>query len=135
MEAGITYNTKTSITENIEIIANKDKTIVTESNSKSIDGKDFSIRIKMGGTGSVENRNIHCTKVKAGKYKVAWMSGKSGASRNIIISDGTQELLNASNDGKDIASSLFPVNSNGGDVYIYSGSSGINIYGIYEITE
>lgn len=126
-----TYTETSTIKTNMEIIASTNKAVTVDASNKSVDGQSYSLRIKLGGAGSTTMRCIHCSNVAAGTYKVAWMSGTSGNSREIIISDGTNQIATANNDGTALASTEFTVQTAGSDIYFYS-TTAINIYGIYQ---
>lgn len=126
-----TFSETTTLKTDMEIIADSSATVAVDDNSKKIDGNEYTLRIKLSGTGSTTKRAIHCTNVAKGTYKIAWISGSKNNTRAIVISDGTNQLATAENNGNEITSTSFTVSSDGGDVYIY-GEAAINIYGIYQ---
>lgn len=122
-----TYTASTQVGEFV-LNASDTKTVVIEGNTKEIDGFTFKKRMKLGGTGSITERNIAYTATGAATMTVYAMSSSSSADRELILADengtvvGTQTALGAS-----ISKQTYSI-SEAGSYYLYSKESGINVY-------
>ena len=120
--------------------ATAEKYLEVDANSKSIDGFSFTQRLKLGGTGSTSVRNVAYTATGAATMTVYAISGSSSADRVLALAnaDGTVESGNAQTAlGANISKLTYSIPA-AGTYYLYSQSSGINIYYVsvtYEATE
>ncbi len=119
------------VVENVvTILATESAKVTVDGNNKSIDGFDFTQRIKLGGTIASDARAIKLDLAGPSKIIVYAMSSSSSADRNLILQDstgatvGTQVALGAS-----IAKLEYSVTA-AGTYLLGSEKSGINIYGI-----
>ena len=121
------------------VYANADKKVTVDGNSKTGDnGMEFSQRIKLNGSGSVEARNISFTTTGAAKVNVYAMSGSSSEDRALLLVGadgevGRNTVLGAPADGI-IPAATYEVTA-AGTYYLWSEKSGINIYYIEVIPE
>ena len=120
----------TTIIDNLEVKASSEKTIVIDGNNKSIDGYSFTKRIKLGGTGSVSERNVHFKVSGNCIITVYGMSSSKNAERTIDINIGGVVVAQLTNDGNAIDKVTYTYFGGETDVYVYSDNSGNNIYGI-----
>ncbi len=121
------------------VYANADKKVTVDGNSKTGDnGMEFTQRIKLNGSGSVEARNISFTTKGAAKVNVYAMSGSSGEDRPLLLVGANGEVgrgtaLGAPADGI-IPAITYDV-TEAGTYYIWSEKSGINVYYIEVVPE
>ena len=120
----------TTIIDNLEVNAASNKKISIDENSKSIDGYNFTKRLKLGGSGSTTERNVHFKVAGNSTITVYGMSGSSGTERTIQINIGDKVVESLVNDGNAIGKVVYNYTGEETDVYVYSQSSGNNIYGI-----
>ena len=110
-----------------------------DANSKTLDGKSFSMRAKFKGTGSSEACCLKFDVVGPTVIDVWAMSGKNDATtRPLYYKFGSAEAVKFT-DGDLGGASLQKVTAEytgtaPTTVYIYSGNSGINVYGIKAVT-
>ena len=110
-----------------------------DANSKTLDGKTFSMRAKFKGTGSSEACCLKFDVVGPTVIDVWAMSGKNEATtRPLYYKFGSAEAVKFT-DGDLGGASLQKVTAEytgtaPTTVYIYSGNSGINVYGIKAVT-
>ncbi len=109
------------------LIADSTNTLVIDSASVTVDGVDYSLRLKTGGSGSTTKRAIKFTVAEAGTLEVVLMSGNTSNVRELVVSDGSNEVgrLTA---GATATKEVITLEA--GTYYLYSGNSGINIYAI-----
>ena len=124
--------TATTIIDNLEVAAAADATVTVDNNSKSIDDFNFTRRIKMGGTGKAESRNLHFKVAGNCDITVYGMSASSSETRTLNIDTGSfgNNVATFENDGKAIGKVEYSYKGGEADVYVYSQKSGFNIYGI-----
>lgn len=105
-----------------------------DANSTTLSGISYTQRLKLNGTGSITKRALKITNVAAGTYTIDFGHGSSsGDARELFITtDGTTEIATFSVNANEKKSSNFTLSENKEVIYIYSKSSGINIYGIHQ---
>ena len=127
--------------EGFTLIASSEKILVIDENNKSGDnGIIFTKRMKLGGAGSIETRNINFTTSGAATITVYAMSASSEEDRVLILADANSTELGR---GTAVAAGT-PVNgilnaityevSEAGTYYLWSEQRGINVYYV-EVTE
>ncbi len=120
------------IFDNLELNGSSNKKLAIDENPKSMDDFEFTKRLKFGGTGASDVRNVHF-KVKPNvKIIVYGMSGSSGTERtmNLDIPFGNT-VATLVNDGTAIDKVEYSYEGESdANVYLYSSNSGFNIYGI-----
>jgi hypothetical protein len=106
--------------------------IAIDANNKSIDGYSFTQRLKFGGGGSVTSRNISFSVTGPVTITLYGMSSSGGAERTLIVSDGTNEVgrLTDPQAENTIKKGVVEYSGAAGTIYLYSETSGFNIYGI-----
>jgi hypothetical protein len=120
----------------ITFIGASGKAISYDGSKKSMDDYTFTQRVKLGGDGSP-------TSARAVKFDVtgsctitvyAMSSSGSGSDRTLVVSDGTTQVGTISapstvlNEGTGNGSVTYT--GGAGNIYLYSGGSGINLYGV-----
>lgn len=116
------------------IKATAEKKVTIDENSKSHDGVDYTQRIKLGGSGTADYRNITFSTEGACTITVIALSSSSGEDRELALfaADGTQIATGvaqgAPTDAK--VSVITYTITEAGTFYIASLSGGINIYSI-----
>ncbi len=102
--------------------------LTVDANSKSIDGFDFTQRLKTNGKGSITKRSVQYTATDAATLIVYAQSSSSSSDRALVLADasgnviGTQTALGAS-----ISKLTYEIPA-AGTYYLYSADSGINMY-------
>jgi rhamnogalacturonan endolyase len=99
-------------------------------NNKSIDDYDFSYRFQLGGTGSTTNRALKFDVDGNATISVYAIAGTSGVTRALALSNGTTELQTINFPGAAISRGDYTYTGAASTLYLYSKSSGINIYGV-----
>lgn len=117
-------------------ISPTDKSIDIDSNKKSMDGYDFTQRLKFGGSGTPltegtmipEGRHISFPVEGPVTITVYGMSSSKGSERTLMITDGTNEVGTLVNDGNAIDKAEVAYTGGAATIYMYSANSGFNIY-------
>jgi hypothetical protein len=103
-----------------------------DGSKKSLDDYSFTRRLKLGGTGSTTSRAVKFDVAGACTVTVYSLSSSSSADRTLIVHDGTTQigtieaLGSVANSGTSKGSVSYTGES--GSLYLYSESSGINLY-------
>lgn len=121
----ITANT---VSGQFKLIADATNKLTIEANSKSLDGYEFTQRLKTNGTGAVDKRAISFTTTGAGNVIFYAMSGSNKEDRpvNLLNAEGaTVGTVTVS--GTTFAKYTIAIPS-AGTYYLVSGKSGINFY-------
>ena len=130
LEAKIATSVVLFDTANAKVTVNgaSGKEISVDASNASIDGKTFTHRIKFGGTGSATSRYIGIEVKAAAKIIVYAASGSGGTARDLKLTK---------DDGTAVGSvSVDPITkceytvTGAGAFSLFSGGSGINVYGI-----
>ena len=123
----IEYSSETTIA-GLTLIPS-DKTIKFTANNKSMDGYDFTYRLQFQGTGDPTKNAVKFAVTGACRITVYGMAGNSSATdRPLVISDGTTELFNEVILGDALQKKVYDYEGGAGNLFIYSGNSGINLY-------
>ena len=109
------------------INATESKSVVIDASSKSADNFSFTQRLKFGGTGSVEARNIAYTATGAATMTVYAMSSSSSADRDLVLDNGSGTVSTQKALGASLTKLTYEISA-AGTYYLYSANSGINIY-------
>lgn len=135
----ITFNAVTTI-DGLTVMANEESTVVIDGNNKTIEGANNTYkctkRLKLGGTGSAEARNLNFEVTGPCTINVGLISSSSSADRTLNVATGTFDNVVASLQavGSPAQEQTYKYESNEPTtVYLYSPSSGVNIYYI-EVT-
>ncbi len=121
------------------VAASADKNVVIDDNKKTGDnGTEFSKRMKLGGSGSVELRNISFTTSGAATVNVYAMSSSSGEDRPLLLVGAEGEVGRGTAYGAP-ADGIIPVITfevtAAGTYYLWSEKSGINVYYVEVVPE
>lgn len=134
-----TFNAVTTI-DGLTVMANEESTVVIDGNNKTIEGANNTYkctkRLKLGGTGSAEARNLNFEVTGPCTINVGLISSSSSADRTLNVATGTFDNLvaNLQAVGSPAQEQTYKYESNEPTtVYLYSPSSGVNIYYI-EVT-
>ena len=135
----ITFNAVTTI-DGLTVMANEESTVVIDGNNKTIEGANNTYkctkRLKLGGTGSAEARNLNFEVTGPCTINVGLISSSSSADRTLNVATGTFDnvVANLQAVGSPAQEQTYKYESNEPTtVYLYSPSSGVNIYYI-EVT-
>lgn len=126
----------TTTVEGLTIYASSDANVVVDANNKTWNGITFSSRLKLGGSGTFdETSGAPVSRVLAfpvtgdASITIAAMSSSSGSDRSLTIRTadnvaiGTFPALGAS-----IGGQTYSYTGGANTIYIFSPSSGVNIY-------
>ncbi len=121
------------------VAASADKSVVIDDNKKTGDnGVEFTRRMKLGGSGSMELRNVSFTTSGAAKVVVYAMSSSSGEDRPLLLVGADGEVGRGTTPGAPadgiIPAITYEVTA-AGTYYLWSEKSGINIYYIEVVPE
>lgn len=126
--------------DGLTIYANADKTVVLDTNSKTVDGVKYTQRLKFGGTGSVSDLNNMARVVAFNVtgacdiYVVAAHGSSSGDPRPLKIDAVVNETATPVGEvtfaASEYKSSTLKYTGGAAKILIYSGKSGINLYDI-----
>lgn len=128
---GTISSTKTI--DGLTIAATSSKTVVIDSHSATCDGISFINRLKFGGTGASDARNVNFTVSGACTIEIYACSANSSETRTLKVDYGNFGSTNGYS--QSVSGTITKVTANydgtsSKKVYIYSGNSGINLYGI-----
>ncbi|OFX62576.1 MAG: hypothetical protein A2066_20040 [Bacteroidetes bacterium GWB2_41_8] len=130
-----TISTTTTV-EGLTIVATADAVVAVDANNKSLDGMDFTSRLKLGGTGSFDAEGKPVSRVLSfpvsgnTKITVMGMSSSSSADRQLIIAAGLKDNIVGTFAalGTPITKGEFTYTGGATTIYLYSASSGVNLY-------
>ena len=140
--AAVTYSANTTV-DGLLIMAGSSTTVAIDANAKKNGDLSFTYRIKMGGSATFDaaTPNLPTSRALAfgvtgpGTIQIAALSSSSSADRTLNISDGNSVLgtFNAPGsftdaNGNNVELQTFNYTGGAGTIYIYSPSSGVNIY-------
>ncbi len=123
--------------EGLNIYAAEGKTIVVESNKKELDGVEYTHRMKLGGVGEFSEgepafRVLGFSVAGDVKITVMAMSSSSSEDRVLNVAAGSEEnILDALPVlGASLTASSVTYVGEATNIYIWSPSSGVNVYGL-----
>lgn len=130
--------TQITTVEGLTIHATADKTVTIDANGKSLDGIDYTHRLKLGGSGTFdvngdpESRIIAFPVDGSTKITIMCMSSSSSADRVLNVAAGSEENMIGTADalGTELTKSAFDYTGEATTIYLWSPSSGVNIYRI-----
>lgn len=132
---GASYTEETDLTGDgvIFAVTTAEKAIQVDGNNKSFNGIDFTLRLKLGGTGSTTERAIKIVTGGAATITVYAISGSSGSDRALLLLDASgntlvndQIALGAPTEGS-LCELTYTVDA-AGEYFLASENSGINLY-------
>jgi hypothetical protein len=126
----------TTVVKGLTIYAESGKEVVVDANNKSLDGMDFTHRLKLGGSGGFDESGMPVNRVLAfnvsgnTKITVAAMSSSSSADRVLNIAAGSKEVLIGEFPalGASLTQGVYEYKGEATTIYMFSPSSGVNIY-------
>lgn len=101
--------------------------LTVEKNAKSVDGYDFTQRLKTNGTGAVDKRAISFTTTGAGNVVMYVMSASTSAERTVNVLDSTGAVVGTAVAGTTLAKQTVAL-PKADTYYLVSAGSGINFY-------
>lgn len=127
---------ETTTVSGLTIAATGDAKVSIDENSKTVDEVAYTKRLKFGGTGSADARNLSFSVAGACTIEVVAQSSSSSADRELSIAAGSFDKVVGSMPapGAAPAKSAFEYAGDATTIYIYSAKSGVNVYAIY-VTE
>jgi hypothetical protein len=128
--------TETTTVNGLTIFANSEKDVKIDSNSKSLDGMEFTHRLKLGGSGDFDDEGMPLGRVVAfdvsgnAKITVMGMSSSSSEDRQLHLAAGHEDEIFATFPalGEEISKGEYYYRGDSTTIYLYSPSSGVNIY-------
>lgn len=122
-------------TDGLTIMADGENTVVIDGNNKTIEGANNTYkctkRLKLGGTGNAEARNLNFEVSGPCTINVGLISSSSSADRTLNVATGTFDNVVASLQALGSPAQEQSYKYEGNEpttVYLYSPSSGVNIY-------
>ncbi|MDR3366026.1 MAG: cadherin-like beta sandwich domain-containing protein [Prevotellaceae bacterium] len=104
--------------------------LTRESNAKSADGIDFNYRLKLNGGGDITKRALNFDVTGSCTIIVYMITGSGNTERPIIVDNGAGEIGRMTTEGNTLKAYEYSYTGGAGSIYLYSGSSGINLYGV-----
>ena len=127
---------ETTTVNGLTIWAHSEKTVVIDENSKSLDGMEFTHRLKLGGSGDFDENGQPLGRVLSFEVSgdatitVMGMSSSSGEDRELHLAIGHRDSIFATFPalGPEISKGEYNYSGGPATIYLYSPSSGVNIY-------
>jgi hypothetical protein len=127
---------ETITVEGLTIYAASDKLVTVDENSKTLDEMEFTHRLKLGGSGTFSNEGAPVSRVLAFKVTgnttitIAGMSSSSSADRELVIAVDSMnnEIGRFAAMGSPITKGVFNYVGGAASIYLFSPSSGVNLY-------
>lgn len=134
--------TETTELDGLTIYATSDKSVTIDENSKTFDETSYTVRLKLGGTGGFSDgepvsRILAFDVTGDCDITVHCLSASGSSERELYVDAGEKDNqigdIPAHGAISDYTSSEATISYSGDatTIYMYSASSGINIYGIY----
>jgi hypothetical protein len=128
--------TETTTVDGLTIYANSEKSVTIDENNKSLDGTDYTHRLKLGGSGAFDDSGMPTGRVLAfdvtgnTTITVIGMSSSSSADRELVIAVDSMnnELGRFPALGESISKGEFNYMGGAATIYLFSPSSGVNLY-------
>jgi hypothetical protein len=128
--------TETTTVNGLTIYAHSEKTVTIDANNKSLDGMEFTHRLKLGGSGDFDDDGLPLGRVLAfdvssnAKITVMGMSSSSSEDRQLHLAAGHEDEIFATFPalGEEISKGEYYYTGEATTIYLYSPSSGVNIY-------
>jgi len=134
--SGLGTLTATTTVEGLTITASSDASVVVDANNKSLDGMNFTSRLKLGGTGTFGTDGKPIARVLTfavtgnTTITVMGMSSSSTADRQFNIAAGKKDSIIGTFTalGASISKGVYTYTGKATTIYMFSPSSGVNIY-------
>lgn len=126
-----TYTANTTV-KGLTVLATADKTVTVAASNKSLDDFSFTQCMKLGGSGAVNARCLTFDVTGNTQIDVYATSANSTATRELAIATGSFDNVVSTTtlNGSTLGKASFTYKGDATKVWVYSKSSGINIYGI-----
>ena len=124
--------TSSTAVRDLLIVANSDNPVTVDGSSKTLDNISFTSRLKLGGTGAAEYRHLEFLVTGECTIEAYLLSSSSTADRELTVAAGTfsNSIGSMPASGTIFSKQSVHYTGNATRIYLYSASSGINIYGI-----
>ena len=121
-----------TVIRQLHILATPSKTVIIDGSKKSLDGYNFTHRLKLGGAGS-DSARVVWFDVKGSCSLEIYLMSSSSNDRELNVALGSlgnivQPALPAS--GSTLGKETYAYSGEATRIWLYSGNGGINIYGI-----
>lgn len=128
--------TETVTINGLTIYANSDKDVTIDENSKSLEGMEFTHRLKLGGSGQFDETGIPTGRVLSFEVTgstiitVIGMSSSGSADRELVIAADSMnnEIARFPALGESITKGKYSYVGGATTIYLFSPSSGVNLY-------
>lgn len=122
--------TSTVTIDALTVVGASGKSIKINSNSKTINGVEYTKRLQFGGSGAEDSRNLNFQVDGPCTIAIGLVTGSSGNARTLNVAAGTfDNIIGTMPAGDDpIEATVSYTGSEPTTIYVYSASSGINIY-------
>ena len=127
-----TITSETTVRD-LHIVATEQNTVVVDASAKTVDEISFTHRLKLGGTGNAAYRHLWFDLSGSCSITVYLTSSSgSGDARTLNIASGSFDnvISTMSAPVGSVAKQTYTYTGDATTIYLYSASSGINIYGI-----
>jgi len=122
--------------DGLTIYATPEKKVTVDENSKSLDGMDFTHRLKLGGSGTFDDDGAPVSRIVAFNVEgnttitIMGMSSSSSSDRELIIAVDSMnnELGRFPALGSPISKGVFHYEGEAATIYLFSPNSGVNLY-------
>ena len=126
--------TATTTKEGLTVVATADEAVEIDANTKTVEGVKYTQRLKLGGTGKEEARNLNFKVPGKCKVEVVLISASGSADRTLNVATGTFDNVVATIDALGSSATMGSFDCQADEpttIYLYSADSSINIYAIY----
>ncbi len=128
--------TEKTVVNGLTIWAHSEKTVTIDANNKSLDGMEFTHRLKLGGVGDFDENGLPLGRVVSFEVEgnteitVMGMSSSSGEDRELQLAVDHKDSIFATFPalGPEISKGVYSYTGGAGTIFLYSSSSGVNIY-------
>ncbi|HDR51992.1 MAG TPA: T9SS type A sorting domain-containing protein [Mariniphaga anaerophila] len=128
--------TETTVVNGLTIWAHSGKTITIDENNKSLDGMDFTHRLKLGGQGDFDENGLPLGRVISFEVEgsteitVMGMSSSSDEDRELQLASAHGDSIFATFPalGPEISKGVYVYQGGPSTIFLYSSHSGVNIY-------
>jgi len=130
---------ETKTVAGLTMYASEGKALEVDANGKSLNDVNYTHRLKFGGTGTFDaetgaplNRVLSFDVDGDATITIMCMSSSSGSDRELTVAAGTQENVigTAIALGPELTASVIKYTGEANTIYIWSPSSGVNVYRI-----
>ena len=127
-----TITTETTV-RGLHIVATADKAVIVDASAQTVGDRQFTHRLKFGGSGNADYRHVWFD-VTGNCSVTVWLTSSSGSgdARTLNIAGGSfgDVLSTMSAPAGSVNTQTYQYSGGATRLYLYSASSGINLYGI-----